>query len=242
MLALSARRALWVLLFVFAVVVLVAPDPALAAPGGIVKAAARSTLGKVVLALVILVFMPLIVWFLVKRAILVRRTRQALRRLGARVPHFALLPLKERVSEVFGWVHSAWDQGKMELARDYMTAWYVRNQQLQLDKWERDGLRNVTSDVKIKAMTPLYVSHDPGAGAPDRIVIEIEAEMRDYLVEKATGKIAQGDKTLGTSTTVWSLVHEDGRWLLTNIEPEGTAFAYLEEASRVLAAQAKSVA
>ncbi len=37
-------------------------------------------------------------------------------------------------------------------------------------------------------------------------------------------------------------MHEEGRWLLTNIEPEGTVFPYLEEASRVLAAQAKSVA
>jgi hypothetical protein len=60
---------------------------------------------------------------LVKRAVLVRRTREALRRLGARVPHFAWLPLKERVTEVFAWVHSAWERGKMDLARDYMTAW-----------------------------------------------------------------------------------------------------------------------
>jgi hypothetical protein len=242
MLASSARRALWLSLVAIAVLVLATPDAALAAPGGLVKAAARSTLGKIVLALTVLVFLPLIVWFLAKRAILVRRSRQALRQLGARVPHFAWLPLKERVTEVFAWVHSAWDQGKMDLAREYMTAWYVRNQQLQLDKWERDGLRNVTSDVKIKDLTPLYVSHNPGSGEPDRIVIEIEAEMRDYLVEKATGKVAQGDKTLGTLTSVWSFVHEDGRWLLSNIEPESTAFDYLEEASRVLAAQTKSAA
>lgn len=52
-------------------------------------------------------------------------------------------------------------------------------------------------------------------------MIEIRAEMRDYLVDKATGRVAQGDKTLGTSTTVWSFAHEDGRWLLSNIEPEG---------------------
>jgi hypothetical protein len=242
MLTASARRALWVSLVVLAVLILLAPDPALAAPGGIVKAAARTFLGKLVLGVLVVVFLPLIVWLLIKRAVLVRRTRQALSRLAARVPHFAWLPLKERVSEVFAWVHSAWDQGKMDLARDYMTAWYVRNQQLQLDKWERDGLRNVTSDVKIKNMTPLYVSHDPASGVPDRIVLEIEAEMRDYLVEQATGKVAQGDKTLGTSTSVWSFVHEDGHWLLTNIEPEATVFPYLEEASRVLAAQAKPIA
>lgn len=235
-------RISWVLLVVFAVLLLAAPDPALAAPGGIIKAAARSTLGKVVLALMVLVFLPLIAWYLARRAVLVRRTRRALQRLGARAPHFAWLPLKERVSEVFAWVHSAWDQGKMDLARDYMTAWYVRNQQLQLDKWERDGLRNVTSDVKIKSLTPLYVSHALVSGEPDRVVVEIEAEMRDYLVDRASGKVMQGDKTLGTSTTVWSFVHQDGRWLLSNIEPEATAFQYLEEASRVLAAQAKPAA
>jgi hypothetical protein len=233
---------LWLSLAVLALVALVTPEAALAAPGGIVKAAARSTVGKIVMAAVAVVLLPLLLWLAARRAIAVRRTRAALRRLGASVPHFAWLPLKERVSEVFGWVHSAWDQGKMDLARDYMTAWYVRNQQLQLDKWERDGLRNVTSDVKIKGLTPLYVRHDPHARTPDRIVLEIEAEMRDYLVEKATGTIAQGDKTLGTVTSVWSFVFEDGRWLLSNIEAEKTAFEYLEEARRARSAEARPLA
>ena len=163
--------------------------------------------------------------------------RLALSALGQRVPHFAWLPLKERLTEVFGWVHSAWDQGKMDLARDYMTEWYARNQQLQLDKWERDGLRNITSDVRIKRMTPLCMSH--GSVEPDRLVVEIEAEMRDYLVEKATDRIAQGDKALGIQTSVWSFVYENGHWLLSNIEPEDTAFEYLQEAGRALATQAQ---
>lgn len=237
-----ARQAVVVALALTFVLVLGPSGPALAAPGGLVKAAARSVLGQIVIGLVVIVFLPLILWFVARRAILVRRTRRVLRALGARVPHFAWLPLKERVTEVFGFVHSAWDQGKMDLAGAYMTAWYVRNQQLQLDKWERDGVRNVTSDVRIKALTPLYASHAAPSGEPDRVVFEIEAEMRDYLVERESGRLVQGDKALGTLTTVWSFVHEDGRWLLSHIEAEDAAFEYLQETSREPAARAHRIA
>jgi len=238
----SSRRSrlLFAGLLVLAVVAFLAPEPALAAPGGLVKQAARTTVGKIVLAALVLLFLPLILWFAAKRAILVRRTRKALRRLGAQVPHFAWLPLKERVGEVFGWVHSAWDMEKMDVARDFMTAWYVRNQQLQLDRWERDGLRNVTSDVKIKRLTPLYMSHDPRSPEDDWFVVEIVAEMRDYLVERASGKVVQGDKALGEQTTVWSFVRENGRWVLSNIEPGEMDLEYLTESSRVLAEQGKT--
>ncbi len=216
-----------------ALLVAVAVDPAVAGPGGIIKAAARTTWGKVVFGLLVILFLPLIVWYVVKRALLVRRTRKALRELGRQVPYFDWLPLRERISEVFVWVHSAWDQGKMQVACDYMTEWYRMNQQLQLDKWQRDGLKNVTSDVTIKRLTPLHVSYDPAAPQNDRIVVEIDAEMRDYLVESATGQVVKGDKTLGDSTTIWSFVRENGRWVLSNIEPDAMGMEYLSEPNRV---------
>ena len=88
----------------------------------------------------------------------------------------------------------------MQLAGDFMTDWYQLNQQLQLDKWDRDGVRNVTADVRIKRLTPLHVRHEPTAPENDRIVVEIVAELRDYLVDKASAKVVQGDKTLGVAT------------------------------------------
>jgi hypothetical protein len=114
-----------------------------------------------------------------------------------------------------------------------VTAWFAGNQQLKLDKWKRDGLRNVTSDVTIKRLTPLYLSHELGSPEPDRIVVEIRAEMRDYLVKEATAEVAEGDKTLGELTSVWSFVHEGGRWLLSSIEPDSTSLEYLAEPDRV---------
>lgn len=231
----TRRKALFVALVAVALLVTLAVEPALAAPGGLIKAAARTTWGKIVMAGLVLFFLPLITWNLVKGAILVRRARRTLREIGRQVAWFDWLPLKERISEVFGWVHSAWDQRKMELARGYMTEWYARNQQLQLDKWERDGLRNVTSDVRIKGITPLHVNHDPGHPERDRVVVEIVAEMRDYLVEQEGGRVVQGDKTLGDSTSVWSFVREGERWVLSNIEPATMAMEYLSEPKRVVA-------
>jgi hypothetical protein len=212
---------------------LFAADQIFAGPGGIIKQAAKTFWGKVVLIGLLIFFAPLIIYMSIKRWFLIRRTRRELRDLEMLAPHFEWMQLKERISDIFVWVHSAWDQKKMELAKDFMTPWYIQNQQLTLDKWERDGLENIVSDVTIKKITPVYVAHDPDDAAKDRIIVEIEAEMRDYLLEKSTGQVVKGDKTLGDVTTVWNLVREGGRWVLSMIEDAGTADDYLREPNKV---------
>jgi hypothetical protein len=231
----AGRTALLMALVAVAVAlfVVVAAEPAVAAPGGLIKQAARTPWAKAAIAALVILFLPLIIWHMVKRAILVRRTKRMLAQLGGQVAYFDWLPLKERITQVFGWVHSAWDQGKMQIAHEYMTEWYRMNQQLQLEKWERDGLRNITSDVKIKRMTPLHVSHDPAAPQNDRVVVEIDAEMRDYLVDRESGRVVEGDKTLGDVTTIWTLVRAGERWVLSNIEPDSMVMEYLTEPKRV---------
>jgi hypothetical protein len=215
------------------VLVFLGTEAVFAGPGGFIKAASKTFWGKVVMAGLIAFFMPLIIWYLVRRRILVRRTQRALRQLGETVPHFEWMQLRDRIAEVFLWVHSAWDLKKMELASDHVTPWYVQNQQLLLEKWEREGLENVVSDVQIKTITPVYVAHSPDAPGRDRVVAEIDAEMRDYLVEKATGKVVRGDKTLGHNETVWSFVRDGDQWVLNRIEASASAMDYLAETDKV---------
>ncbi len=217
-----------------------AAEPALAAPGGIIKQAASTFWGKMFFSALLLLFAPLLIWNAVKRKILVTRTRRNLRSIAEVEPQFEWIGFKERVTEVFTWVHSAWDQKKMALANDYMTVWYLQNQQLILDKLGRDGLENVVSDVIIQKITPLYVCCDTQDPSRNRITVEIAAEMRDYLVDKSSQKVVKGDKTLGHLTTVWNFVWSEERWLLSMIEEVDTAMSYLSEPDKVPAQSAES--
>ncbi len=218
----------------FFAVLLFLPETAYAAPGGLIKEAAKTTWGKVIFALTLLFFLPLIVVYSMKRALWLRRTRRALERLETVDPRYDSLRLKEAVTQVFHWVYSAWDQKKMTLAANYVTPWYMENQQLLLDKWQRDGVENIFSDVRLKEIRPLYVCRDKENSGRDRIVFEIDAELRDYLVEKATGNVVQGDKTLGELCSVWHFAWQEDRWVLTMIEEAGTALGYLKKHDTIM--------
>src|SRR5262245_17502260 len=107
----------WRLAFLVALVALVlvlAPDVALAGPGGKIAAAvAKSFWGRVVLVALVIVFLPLIVYVLVRERIGERRAHAALRELRAVQPTFDWLTLKDRVTECFHRVHSAWRREDM---------------------------------------------------------------------------------------------------------------------------------
>ncbi len=210
-------------------------DVAVAGPGGIIKGASQTLWGKIIMGGVLLFFAPLITWYLLKRAILVKKTRQLLKQIALSDSRFEWMELKDRVTQVFLWVHSAWDQKKMDIAGQYVTDWYRQNQQLLLDKWDRDGLENKVSDVAIKKITPLYVAQNIKDDSKNRLVVEIEAEMRDHMITKDTGKITQGDKRLGTVTTIWSFVWQQNNWQLNLIEAGDMDMEYLSEPNKVYA-------
>ena len=225
----------WISIALIFLAFLVVSDIALAGPGGIIKEAGKTFWGKVFMGGVFLFFAPLITWYLMKRAILIKRTRRFINQIALSDSRFEWMELKTRVTQVFLWVHSAWDQQKMELAEQYVTDWYLQNQQLLLDKWERDGLENKVSDVSIKKITPLYVMQNIKDNSKNRIVVEVEAEMRDFMIDRNSGKIIQGDKRLGTVSTLWSFVWQKNDWQLNLIESSDMDMEYLAEPNKIYA-------
>ncbi|MCP3139121.1 TIM44-like domain-containing protein [Pyxidicoccus xibeiensis] len=215
-------------LLVFLTVLL--PLPALAGPGGkIVSAAFRSPLGRVVLIALALILLPLLVYVAVKEWRAERRTRAALKTLGAIRPEFDWLTLNDRVVECFHRIHSAWRRAAMREASDWMTDWYWQNQQLvHLDRWEREGLVNRCTVNEVKRVRPLMVAcrNEDGQGGGSRVVVAITAEMEDYLESCITGHIVEGKKGFTEATTVWTFVLHDGRWRVNNIEPDAMTLTY----------------
>ncbi len=219
-----------VALLVTLVVVVVCPDPALAAPGGkIASAFAKSWWGRMILGVLTLIFAPLIVWVTLKERRAIKRAGEDLRLLATHHAEFDWLPLKERISECFHRVHAAWSQSEMDEASEWMTSWYWQNQQLaHLDRWAREGLENVCTVKTIKQIRPLHVScrEDDGELTGSRVVAVIEAEMEDYLRERESGKVVEGKKGFSTETAIWTLAVEGERWVVSNIEQDDELLNY----------------
>ncbi len=209
---------------------LVLPVVAAAGPGGkIASAAFQSTWGKVLLALLSLIFLPLIIYVAIAEWRAQRRTLAALASLGKRNPAFDWFTLKDRVTDSFQRVHSAWRREDMAEASAWMTDWYWQNQQLvHLDAWERDGLVNHCQVKKVRRMRPLALScrNFDGQGGGSRVVVAVTALMEDYLAERSTGKVVEGKKGFKDVETVWTFVLEDGAWKVNNIEEDSMTLAY----------------
>jgi len=211
--------------------VLFLPDVALAGPGGIVKAAARTTVGKIAFALLILVFLPFVVYILGKRALAIRRTRRDLARLAQLYPQYNWLDIRQQVTAAYTWMWSAWSDEKLEKARRFTTDWYWANQQMLLDDWEAQGLKNVCKLYHVNHIVPLHFEHraDHGVdGEGSRLIVSISGLVADYMKERATDKVVQGDKKSADLEAVWTFVWADGQWRLNMIEQDAMEYAYLE--------------
>ncbi|MDM8525984.1 hypothetical protein QUF80_21630 [Desulfococcaceae bacterium HSG8] len=205
-------------------------EPAFAGPGGkIASVMFRSFWAKVVLAILIILFLPLILYVWLKEHFAERRTISDLRNLARDSRHFDWLLLRERISECFYRVHTAWRREDMARASEWMTDWYWRNQQIvYIDQWVREGLVNRCRVKKITAIRPLFLAYrDEGAEHDgSRIAVSISARMEDYLARRENGEIVEGKKGFTEVETVWTFIFTGGKWVVANIEESDMSLSY----------------
>ena len=133
------------------------PVMAFAGPGGkIAKAIAETFWGKVILGIVVIIFLPLILYTLLKEHFAKRRVLNDLK-IDARVcPDFDWIKLRKRIQDCFHRVHAAWEKKEVSEASEWMTDWYWQNQQVVfLDRWERRGLVNICEVDKLNYIKPI---------------------------------------------------------------------------------------
>jgi hypothetical protein len=206
-----------------------APETALAGPGGkIIEVATRTLLGKILITIFVIIFLPLILYIYFRERIAERRTLKDLKKLRQVDKNFDWFQLKERVIECFHKVHSAWRAEDMEKATQWMTNWYWQNQQIAyLEQWKQDGLVNHCRVKSIKKVRPLFLSvEDDGNLEGARIVVAILAVMEDYLAERETGKIVEGQKGFHDMETVWTFMMTNHQWVVANIEEDAMSLFY----------------
>jgi hypothetical protein len=205
-------------------------EPAMAGPGGkIARAAFETFWGRVALGVLTIVFLPLIAYNLYTEKLAERRARKDLRFMAGYGLCFEWLKIQERVKDCFLRVHSGWEKEDLSEVSNWMTDWYWQNQQMaHLDRWKKAGLVNICDVKRITKIKPLlFVHRNQGQEHEDSmIVISMTARMKDYLQERATGKVVEGSKRYKGVETIWSFTLENGVWKVSDIEEDTMSVAY----------------
>ncbi len=209
-------------------------SPVMAGPGGkIAKAVAKSFWGKVVLVVLTIIFLPLIIYITIREKLATRRALKDLRYIARFGPDFEWFKIRQRVTDCFHRIHDAWRKEDVSEAAAWMTDWYWQNQQLvYLDRWGREGMRNVCEVKRINSIRPLLFAHR-NDGAPHEgsiLAVTVSAKMKDYLEKRNTGEVVEGDKKFKDVETIWSFTLGDGKWRVSNIEPSDMIMEYITQA------------
>lgn len=232
------RRVIFLLgIATFLVVGLLLPEMAVAAPGGrIVKAIATTFWGRMIFAGLTIILLPFLIYTWITEAIAERRTRKDLMSLAQVSPFFDWFTLEERATECFYKVHQAWSKEDMRQASEWMSDWYWQNQQqVYLDRWEAENLVNYCRVRKIKQLRPLYVrcaQKDLGF-ENSRVAIAILAEMEDYLADRETGEIIEGETGFKDAEFVWTFIIQNQQWVVGKIEESAMALTYAKLANEI---------
>ena len=190
------------ILFGLFVSLMLAIEPAIASPGGKIASAVFETFwGRIILAVLTIIFLPLIIYIIICEKLSEQRARKDLRYMARYTSLFELLKIQERVKDCFFRVHS---------------------------EWKKEGLINICGVKKITKIKPiLFVHRNEGAEHENSmIVIFIEAKMKDYLKKRDSGKVVEGSKRYKVVETVWSFVLENGLWKVSDIEEGSMSMTY----------------
>jgi hypothetical protein len=225
------RKRLLGICLIFLMVAFIFIQPAYAGPGGqIAKVIAKTFWGKMVLGLLTLILLPIGIYLYIKQKLAERRVYKDLRYMAQYDPYFEWLRAKERILDCFYRIHSAWKEEDVSEACEYMTDWYWQNQQLvYLDRWHRESLYNVCEVKKVRIVRPLLFIHrnDDVAHEGSLLVVSITANMKDYLVQRETDKVVEGDRKFKGHETIWTFTLVEGQWRVSNIEEAGCEFDYI---------------
>lgn len=222
------------ILTVFLIVFLFWVDPMYAGPGGyIAKGLFKTFWGKILLSALAIILLPLLVYIRLVEYRKARKIKKILNTIALQNRAFSWMQLEKEYSNIIRRVYNAWSNEDMGEVKQYVNNWYWQNQQLVfLEQWKRENLKNVSRLKVIEKLKPLYLeltTNDNWEGTRIAVLVQVDAE--DYLMERDTQKVVQGNKGYQNLEYIWMFEYTDGKWLLDDIQ-EGTLslqFAKLED-------------
>jgi predicted lipid-binding transport protein (Tim44 family) len=143
---------------------------------------------------------------------------------------FAPDAVKANATALFKQIQAAWDAGdRQRLARtvapDLLAEWERR-----LDDLDRRGWRNRVQVIGEPTVEYVGLTHR-GDAATDRVVVRIEAKLRDYVEDRAGNHMKRAGvlSEMVRIREFWTLRHLGGRWMLVSIEQGAEGSHALDE-------------
>lgn len=135
-------------------------------------------------------------------------------------PAFAPDNVKPAAAKLFKDIQVAWDAGDRDWLRRLVAPQLLREWELRLDDFARRGWHNRVQCLGEPAVEYVGLTNR-GERDRDRVVVRIEARLRDYVEDPYGNRIRRSDR-FGEMTKVrefWTLVRgAGGRWMLGSIE------------------------
>jgi predicted lipid-binding transport protein (Tim44 family) len=140
-------------------------------------------------------------------------------------PAFAADAVRTAGGRLFCDIQSAWDADDRMRLRNLVAPDLLNEWERRLDDYARRGWRNHVEVLGEPIVELVGLTHR-GEADTDRVVVRIDARMKDYVVDHSGRRLKRNGR-LGETTRVreyWSLGRRSGHWVLASIEQgkEGT--------------------
>jgi predicted lipid-binding transport protein (Tim44 family) len=134
-------------------------------------------------------------------------------------PTFAPDVVKPAAQRLFLDVQAAWDTGDRAALHRLVAPELVAEWERRLDDFDRRGWRNRVQPIEEPRVEYVGLTNRGDAGG-DRVVVRIEAKVRDYVVDR-NGRHLKRDGRFTETTRIrefWTLRKRGERWILASIE------------------------
>jgi predicted lipid-binding transport protein (Tim44 family) len=159
-----------------------------------------------------------------------RRVELAAAEAAEEDPDFAPDSVRAGAVRLFLDIQRAWDAGDRFALRGLVAPDLLVEWERRLDDFARRGWRNHVEPVGEPRVEYVGLTHT-GDPDTDRVVVRIDARVRDYVVDaygqrlKRTGKVGEMTRV----REFWTLQKRQGRWVLASIEQGGEGAHALQE-------------
>jgi predicted lipid-binding transport protein (Tim44 family) len=160
-----------------------------------------------------------------------RRVELAAAEAAEEDPAFAPETVRAAARTLYEDIQTAWDAGDTTRLSHLVAPDLMREWERRLNDFDRHGWRNrvkLIGDPKIE-----YVSLvNRGSNDQDRVVVRIEAKLRDYVEDRSGNHIRRAGRLSDTTRTreFWTLTKDSGNhWILQSIEQGAEGVHALDE-------------
>jgi predicted lipid-binding transport protein (Tim44 family) len=132
---------------------------------------------------------------------------------------FAPDVVRPAAAQLFADIQAAWDAGDRHRLAALVSPDLDAEWERRLDDFDRRGWRNRVQVLDEPAISYVGLTNR-GSEAEDRVVVRIDARLKDYVVDRTGAHIKRRGRLSETVTTreFWTLGKRRGRWILVSIE------------------------